>query len=89
MNNIPNELTVNFNDIECRRKLIELYGDKNTAYSGVNDQGEKVYIAISKHGIQTRTNQSNGWIRVNYYDKNGHCDGESYDGRWRSMAQEG
>ena len=83
MNTIPNELTKNFEDIECRRKLIELYGDSELPFGGVNEDGEDVLVSISKTGIVVRTNQKNGWVRVNYYDENGDFAGESYDGRWR------
>ena len=86
MKTIPNELTANFDDISCRKKLIELYGDSTTMYSGTNQDGEDVYVSISKTGIVTRTNQSNGWVRVNYYDHEGYDAGESYDGRWRSCT---
>ena len=82
MNQIPNELTKDFGDIECRRKLIELYGNSSTAYSGVNEDGEDVLVSIDTTGIVVKTNQSNGWVRVNYYDETGDAAGETYEGRW-------
>lgn len=87
MSAIPNELTKNFDDIECRRKLMELYGDSEFPFSGVNENGEEVLVSISKSGIVVRTNQENGWVRVNYYDEDGEFSGESYDGRWRSVGE--
>lgn len=37
MKTIPNELTKNFGEIECRRKLMELYGDSELPFGGVNE----------------------------------------------------
>ena len=83
-NQIPNDLSKNFGDIACRRKMMELYGDSTFPFSGTNEDGEDVLVSISKTGIVVSTNQSNGWVRVNYYDQDGFPAGETYDGRWKA-----
>lgn len=80
---IPNELAQNFDDIEVRRKMMELYGDSKTMYSGVNEDGEDVLVSIAKDSIVVVTNQKNGWVRKNFYDAEGYAEGETFDGRWK------
>lgn len=80
---IPNELSLNFGDAEARRTMIRLYGAKGSAFSGINEDGENVVVSIVDSGICVRTNQSNGWIRVNYYDVDGNACGETFDGKWK------
>lgn len=81
---IPNRLTRNFHKAETRRQLMRKYGDLNTAFSGVNALGESVLVSISYTGIQVKTNQKNGWVRVDTYDELGYKDSESFDGKWKS-----
>lgn len=53
-------------------------------YDTVNDQGEKVAVCIDgEHGAVFRIFQNNGWTRVEEYDKDGICELETFDGRWR------
>lgn len=33
-----------------------------------NSDGETVYLSVSKTGMVLKTEQKNGWVRVNYYD---------------------
>lgn len=81
---IPNELTCKFSDINVRKELIRKYGDSHFPFSGTNENGESVLVSIDKErGITVRTEQTNGWVRINYYDKDGLYEGESYDGRWK------
>ena len=80
---IPNELSQNFGDIKVRRKLMELYGDSQTAYGGVNEEGEDVLVSIARDGIVVSTFQKNGWLRKNYYDENGSSEGETFEGWWK------
>ena len=87
MNKIPNELSARFADPAGRRELIEKYGDSKDMYFGENADGEEVAVSIDKeNGIILKTNQHNGWIRVNYYDKDGIATGKSFDGRWREST---
>lgn len=81
---IPNELTSNFSDVNVRRKLIRDYGDHLLPFSGTNEEGESVLVSIHKErGIVVRTEQKNGWVRVNAYNKDGQHESEGYDGRWK------
>ena len=85
---IPNELSAQFDTTEGRRKLVELYGDSDTMFSGENEEGEMVTVSIdAERGIVLNTYQQNGWVRVNYYNKDGVAEGESFDGRWKENAQ--
>ena len=84
---IPDEFTANFDEIEQRRKLIKLYGDSQSMFSGVNQDGETVFLSVDKdEGIILKTYQNNSHVRVNYYDKNGYMEGETYEGRWQTNA---
>lgn len=69
---------------ELLRQLIKDHGKSGTMFTGTNSEGEMMTISISsEEGIITNTYQNNGWVRVNYYDVDGICAGETFDGRWR------
>lgn len=52
-------------------------------YVGKNVDGEKVVIMLdNKRGMDILTHQSNGWIRKNYFDKDGFSEGETFEGRY-------
>lgn len=59
------------------------FGDSKQAFSGINEDGEAILISIAKDSIVIKTNQSNGWVRVNYYDENENPEGETFEGRHR------
>ena len=80
---IPNELSMDFNTQEGRKKLIDLYADSDSMFFGENEDGEKVYLSISKSGMVLNAEQENGWVRVNYYDEEGCATGEGFDGKWK------
>lgn len=81
---ISDELSTRFADVKGRQELIEKYGNSNTMFTGENSDGETVTVSIDKEkGIILKTYQNNGWLRVNYYNKEGYAEGESFDGRWR------
>ena len=81
---IPNELSREFSTAAGRRRLIELYGNTDTAFVGHNEDGEQVSVSFdTEKGIVLNTYQENGWVRVNYYDKDGNLAGETFDGKWR------
>ena len=78
-----NELAKDFNNRKSRIALMREFGDRNSSYSGINADGEAILISIAKDSIIVKTNQSNGWVRVNYYDDWGNPEGESFEGRHR------
>ena len=80
---IPNSDGELFKSAEGRRLLMERYGGSRFPYSGVNEDGEQVLVSISADSIVINTFQSNGWVRVNYYDAKGYADGETFDGHWK------
>lgn len=77
-----NELAMDFDRCEVRRTLMREFGESQTAYSGVNADGEDVLLSIFTDHITVSTNQHNGWVRVNYYDADGYAEGETFKGRW-------
>lgn len=77
-----NELARDFDRCEVRRTLMREFGESQTAYSGVNADGEDVLLSIFTDHITVSTNQHNGWVRVNYYDTDGYAEGETFKGRW-------
>ena len=74
-----NELAKNFGDVESRIIMMEEFGDSETSFSGVNENGENILISISKDSITVCTCQINGWIRTNTYDAYGFLESESYE----------
>lgn len=58
------------------------FGEVNDSFSGTNENGEDVIVGISNDSICITTNQTNGWVRKNFYNADGYLEGEMYDGRW-------
>lgn len=83
MASIPNKLSLVFGSQAVRKQLIESYADSETMFTGTNEHGETVYLSIAASGIVLKTEQENGWVRVNYYDADGAATGEGFDGKWR------
>lgn len=81
--NIPNELSRRFDTVEGRKEIIRQYANGETMFTGENADGETVYLSVSNNGMVLKTEQENGWVRVNYYDADGNSSGESFDGKWR------
>lgn len=77
-----NELAKDFNRYEVRRTLMREFGESETAYSGVNADGEDILLSIFSDRIIVSTNQRNGWVRINIYDADGYAEGETFKGRW-------
>lgn len=78
-----NKIFFDNTDPALLRSLMEEYGDSKYPFDGENEYGEKTEIHISKKEIIYKTMQSNGWVRVSYFDENGIEAGETFDGRWR------
>ena len=47
-------------------------------YTSVNDNGDNIIIEVTKNYIKTRTPQSNGWDKINYYYTDGTIE-ETYE----------
>lgn len=76
------KLELKFESIGEIRNFI--HENESSLYGGVNAEGEDVMVNVEKgKGMEVRTFQDNGWLRVNYYNENGYDDGESFEGRWR------
>ena len=83
MNSIPNEESHKFTTAEGRVELMQKYGGSEFPFSGVNEDGEAVLVSIGNSSMTISTNQSNGWVRVNYYGADGEPEGETFNGKWR------
>lgn len=79
---IPNELSERFMTPAGRKELMKKYGGLQSMFAGINEDGEHVHVSIATNNIVMSTFQSNGWIRVNFYDEEGFPCGESFDGRF-------
>ena len=78
-----NKIVFDGNNPGALHTLMECENSKFPHY-GKNENGEDIEIHISKTSIIYKTYQSNGWLRVNYYDENGLPNGETFEGRWKS-----
>lgn len=79
---IKNEqgLNLSFGDYEEIKAFIN--NTESGIYQGVNTDKEKVFVFLDKgKGMDVKTYQTNGWIRVNSYDKDGFSEGETFEGR--------
>lgn len=85
MKRIPDSLTSKFSEQSVRKEIIEKFGHDDEIYVGTNAFGDTVNVVIDAElGMKLTTYQANGWIRVNYYDREGIPSGETFDGRWKS-----
>ena len=80
---IPNRVSQKFTSAEGRREIMKEFGGSPLPFHGQNEDGEQVLASIRKDGITIQTYQSNGWLRINYYDQNGAAAGETFNGKWR------
>jgi hypothetical protein len=78
-----NEVFFDGNDPKLLRNLMEQHGTSEFPFYGKNEDGEDIEIHICKTSIILKTNQHNGWLRVNYFDESGLPAGETFEGRWR------
>ena len=86
---IPDSLASEFFRIEVRRQIIERFSDNAEFYVGRNMCGDKIILNVSRErGIILTTYQSNGWIRVTFYDRDGFYEGETFNGRWNHNRRE-
>lgn len=75
------KLAIDMSDIEVRKGLVQ--NRESNIYCTINEDGEDVVIVLEQgEGMEMKTFQNNGWVRVNYYDENGAHDGETFAGRW-------
>lgn len=48
---IDNKLSMEFNDTESQKKLMELYGNCESTFFGINEKGEDIELHISNNEI--------------------------------------
>lgn len=78
-----NQLYFNPSDPYQLCALMRDFGDSKFPFSGTNEDGEDIDLHISKDSIVCKTYQNNGWIRANYYDEDGICIEEMFEGKWQ------
>lgn len=61
----------NPDDLKGIRKIIAKYGKKGLLTTGENQYGENIMLSVCEDNVTTETLQSNGWIQVNTYWKDG------------------
>lgn len=52
-------------------------------YPGKNLDGEDILVQVDETGIEVKTFQENGWMRVDYYNQNGYHEGQTFQGKWK------
>lgn len=75
-------MTINLENKDEVKKFISTLGDSPKLMTN----GENLTVNAVKNefgSLELRTNQENGWVRINYYSAEGEYEGESYDGRWK------
>ncbi len=61
-----------------------IHTTESDMYGGKNEDGETVMVSLQQGvGMEVRTFQKNGWIRVTSYDKDGYLEGSTFDGRYK------
>jgi hypothetical protein len=74
-------LSLDLTDAEQVKKFIN--ENESSMYGGKNNEGEDVVVLLEKgEELTIKTYQENGWMRSNYYGKNGYMEGETFEGRW-------
>ena len=65
------QICFNPNSLEDMIALMDAYGNSETMYPGVNEDGETIHISIFSDMIVVGTCQKNGWYRKNIYHRDG------------------
>ncbi|PJZ18733.1 hypothetical protein CEW46_26940 [Bacillus cereus] len=70
------KLAIDLTDSDAIKKLIAT--TESSLYGTVNDKGERVLVGLDKgKGMELTIYQSNGWTRIEHYDKDGYRDHEA------------
>lgn len=72
-------------NLESKKEVMELIKSLGTKSRNMESPDGHL-VVMSKNefdGLELRTHQDNGWVRVNYYGADGSYEGESFDGRWK------
>ena len=71
-------LGIDFTDTSKLYELMDNASRDTSLLVGENEEGERVFVDIQKDAIVTKTEQSNGWTRINIYGRDGIFS-ESYE----------
>lgn len=83
---IPNELSQRFGDPAARQEIMKNFGEAHDPFFGTNEEGDLVVMEVRTCSIVTRTFQSNGWTRINFYSQDGSPSGETYE-KWKNSTK--
>lgn len=74
---------LDFGDPAAVKEVIAQYKDCIGIFAGTNQEGEDTELSFYPDETAIlKTYQKNGWTRVDYYDSDGCCEGETFEGRW-------
>lgn len=76
---ISNHVSQRFTTADGRKELMRNFVG---TYSGTNSDEERVLLIICPTSLELTTFQSNGWVRINWYDADGLATGEAFDSKW-------
>lgn len=68
---MSNTSDIDFDNQEQLYALMDKACDIPELLSGFNNEGERVFVGISKKDIVVKTWQSNGWTRIHTYTRDG------------------
>ena len=77
------QITFDPYDFEGMCKIMDEYGGSDCPFSGMNKNGEDVWISVFYDRITVKTHQRNGWVRINTHWRDGTRE-ETFDSKWRS-----
>ncbi len=80
------QITFDPYDFEDMCKIMDEYGSSDCPFSGMNKNGEDVWISVFYDRITVKIHQRNGWVRINTHWRDGTRE-EIFDGRWRSREK--
>lgn len=63
-------------------ELMDKYGDSESPYPGQTENGERTNLSINHDSIVLEVYQDNGWVRQNWYWRDGTTE-ETFEGRWK------
>lgn len=72
---------IKFDDQKQLVSLMDKFGEKGEILAGDNNNGEPSIVKVSKSCVVVETYQDNGWLKVEYYHRDGTYE-ETYGGRW-------
>lgn len=64
-------LCVDPDNLPALRREMDRHGEAHDIYAGRNELGERIRVFVTHDRLELRTQQANGWRRVNVYRREG------------------